>query len=537
MEQSSRDTQSISQLERRFQKFEADYIRKVQFQPAEAWEENERGELAKVKRLEKAKYDFWFFDKTYFPPKSHRQGYAKPGLLHRKIFEVSSVPGIHWILAHRDLAKTAYAIKIILWKLLTGQINVLGVYSETLTKARLINTVFEFLLIDNPRIQEDFETEIIKSNNDFVSWSCSTNPRMCIMLPFSEEKSLRGNNVSLDRPDYMLFDDLETLASSFKPDIVKKRISRLVEAYKSLRSDGVALGLGNNLHPSCAANKLLKEQRKGNKREYITVYPFPDWSIKKTADVHYKGSIWKEMYPAKSEAEMRRMRRIVDDKEWSEAQCDPKLESGDIFPKDFYFEYDPKQLPSDARGPAWCDQNLSLKGKGDTTVFGALLYSRSENKFYAYKLNCRSYSDPNKLLSDYFSIFDHRITIFGMDGNVSQESTWTANIRNWSVMNRRPMPPVLFGKYSADAQSALAQLIYKQSLVFFPSGYMTTDEGEQFFEQFHGFEGKKANRADDAADWFICCYSLGLQMGYFMPSSGSIGSDYEVIKVKSYGGF
>jgi hypothetical protein len=40
------------------------------------------------------------------------------------------------------------------------------------------------------------------------------------------------------------------------------------------------------------------------------------------------------------------------------------------------------------------------------------------------------------------------------------------------------------------------------------------------------FDGKKANKKDDAPDWLICAYALGLEMNYFNPSFGAKESSY-----------
>jgi hypothetical protein len=330
----------------------------------------------------------------------------------------------------------------------------------------------------------------------------------------------------------IVFDDIETRSSSFKSPIVEERIQRLIEAYKSCKEDGIMLGFGNDLHPDCAANKLLKEQRKGVKRDFIAVHPFPDWSYGKTGEVPYKGSVWPERYPAETEKEMRKMHRITDDIEWSQAQCDPKLKSGHIFPALYYNEYRPEDLPKNIYGVAYCDQNHARKNAGDTTAMGALLFDSATRTYYAVDLKCRSYADPNMLLSDYLKIYKDNICLMGMDGNVSQESTWEAHIVSWCYKNKKDFPPVLFKRYNVDALTTAAQIIYMGGRVLFPAGFKDTEEGQEFFKQFHSFEGKKAGNTDDAADWFICCLNLGFEEGFFDNSEG-IEEDFKVVKIDS----
>ncbi len=231
-----------------------------------------------IKRMQRAEKDFWYFDTVYFPPEAHRQGYSKPGHLHRRIVASVEVPGIHWHLAHRDLAKTAYGLKVMIWKMLTGQAPICGTYAEDLRKARLLMSAVEFVVTNNPRLSGDYKLSVVQSSLDMLTIRSDTTSRTMYVSPFSPGRSVRGNNVHMDRPDFILADDLETSASSFKEEANTQRLDKIIEAWKSMRTGGTMLMLGNNLHPKCLANKLLKEAEDGIERDHVYIYPNPDWS-------------------------------------------------------------------------------------------------------------------------------------------------------------------------------------------------------------------------------------------------------------------
>ncbi len=513
-------------LQQSFEEFEAKFKQKQFISPSAGFEPEESSAKEQSRRIAKALKDFWYFDRTYFPPDAHRQGYSKPGFLHKQLHRTSTLPGIHWHIAHRNLAKSAYGLKLVMWHLLRGQ-QIWGFFTEDLRKSRLLIDAISFTFKFNERIKQDFKPRFVIENKEQVVIQSDTTNRQMILLPFSPKRTPRGTTVAMERPDGILFDDVETTDSSMREEALEKRYSELVAAWKSLRAGGTMLGLGNNLDPKCLANKLLQEQEKGIRRDHVHVYPYPDWSLKKTGAVPYKGSVWKEAFPAKSEQEMRRMRAIVDDIEWSEAQCKPRKASGIIFPRELYQEYD--YIPADATGPAYADPNLSLKGKGDSTAFGAVLFSPSEQAYYVYKPHCESYSDPNKLLSDFLGVYDNRVRMLGMDGNVTQQSMWTNFIRGWTRQKNRPYPPVRFCHYRVDDHITIAQTIYHEGKLLFPKGFAETAVGEEFLDSFHNFAGKAAGKRDDAPDFVICCLVLGFESKAYPARAGLLRhEDYHV---------
>ena len=538
MESSKRNIKSektLTSLEIQFKSFEANFRRKLQFQPTLAWDKNSNTEQAKFNRLKKAKSDFWYFDKTYFPPSSYRQGYAKPGILHKTMLNaITNGEGIHWIAGHRDLAKSVYLIKIRLWQLLFGHNYIGGVFTENITKSRIFIKGYQYLLTDNPRVNSDFEIDIVRSNDDMLSFKSTQSKGISILMPFSEGRSPRGHIITMDRLDFVDFDDIETLKSSFDKTQVEKRWDRMLEAYKSCRKLSSCISISNNLHPKCTFNYLLLQEEKGNQKKYLNLLPFPAWSFNITDKVKYVGSVWKEAYPAKSEAEAKEMHRTTDLYEWSMAQCMPKLRESGIFPIKYYSEYD--NLPDDAKGVAYCDQNHSKKGLGDTTAMGALLFSPTNNSFYTYGVKCQSYDNPDELLRDFFDLLSERITLFAMDGNVSQESTWEAHITNWCIINRRPSPAVFFKRYKVDDLIEMVRLVYCSGKIQFEKNFKDSEDGEEFREQLFGFEGKKANKKDDAPDWLISCYFFGMEQGYYNATDINT-NNFDVKTIKSKLGF
>ena len=204
------------------------------------------------------------------------------------------------------------------------------------------------------------------------------------------------------------------------------------------------------MHPKCLYNKLKEAREKGVKSDLINIYAFKAWSDKETDLTPYVGSVWHNKYPAQSEAEMRIMVNADDDIEWGEAQCEPILKTGHWFPPQYAKFYTEDELPADAKGVGYCDPNLSEKEKGDTTAFGALQYSRSQDKFFFTNLRCKSYADSNMLLMDYLRIFNSKVPILAMDGNVNQQSIWKNNIRNFVRVYNLPYPNIDFCRYRVD---------------------------------------------------------------------------------------
>lgn len=519
----------ISPLDKQFAKMEKELEREQFSAPAPAFDNDSK--VIQEKRIAKAMNDFFYFDRMYFPEEYHRQGYYKPGVLHYEMLKKSLEPGIHWFGTFRNLAKTTYLKKIRIWQLLTGRIYIAAIMSETMPKAENFVSSIGLALKDNERIKKDFEIEIDRFNQNMLRFTSKFVKGYSYYLPYSLQANARGDNVKIERPDVMDFDDIETNRLNNTEANTTKRLESILEAYRSCKENANMLGVGNNIHPKCLFNRLKILQEKGKRDGLIIVYPYPVWSNKITEFTPYLGSVWQSKYKADNIDEMRKLINPQDEVEWSQAMCNPLLKSGDKFPRELLKTYKEATLPSDAFGPAYCDPNMSLKGQGDTTAMLALLYSRSMDKYYVYKPKCKSYSNSNDLLMDYLTMFDSRIQIMGMDGNVNQESSWNNNIRNFTLTKGIPLPPIIFFRYSVDNISNHASAAYKEGKILFPEEYIQTDEGKEFMNQIFTFISKKENSVDDAPDGLVCVYQIGHERGMFIPNLVSGGNPYESIGI------
>ncbi len=511
------DQREIIGLEKSFKQYSEKLERQAYSVPTPGFKDNSEG--ARKKRVKKAMKDFLYFDKTYFPEEFHTQGWYPPGVLHFKMFEVADKPGIHWFGTFRNLAKSAYLKKLRIWYLLSGRASIGGILSETLKKSEKFVRGIATILRENESLRKDFDIRIETLNSEMLIFTCSTNKRYCNYMNYSLDSNPRGDNVHIDRPDFIDFDDLETNRQVFNDENNHKKLMKIREAYRSCRENATMIGLGNDPHPKCLFNKLKIAREKGEKSDLIHIYAFKAWSEKITELTPYLGSVWHHKYPAGSESEMRMLVKADDDVEWAEAQCDPILKSGKWFPPEFVQFYTKDQLPSDAKGVGFCDPNLSEKGQGDTTAFGSLLFSRSQNKFFFTNLSCKSYDDSNDLLKDYFRVFSSRVPLLGMDGNVDQASSWKNNIKNFVRIYGIPYPHVDFCRYKVDDIVTPFSAIYKQGRVYFPKEFSETDEGEIFMNQLYTFTSKKDNKKDDAADFCISAYMFGMEKKKFIATT------------------
>lgn len=513
----------MTQLEKSFEQHRDKLERAAYSVPAAPFKDN--SETARNKRVKKAMKDFLYFDKTYFPSEYHKQGWFPPGYLHFKMLEVADSPGIHWFGAFRNLAKTVYLKKLRIWYLLSGRATTGAIMSETKTKSRMFVRTIEAVLRENQRIVSDFDINIEVMNDDMLRFTCNYHKGLIHYLPYSPASNARGSNPTLDRPDFMDFDDLETNRKVFDEANNHKLLLQIREAYRSCKDNATMIGLGNDLHPKCLYNKLKIAAEKGGRSDLIHIYAFKAWSDKRTDMTPYTGSVWEKKYPAKSESEMRELVNADDDVEWAEAQCDPIMKSGKWFPPEFAKFYTEDELPKDAKGVGFCDPNLSEKDKGDTTAFGSLLYSRNNNNFYFRDLRCKSYSDSDTLLMDYLTIFSSTVPILAMDGNVNQQSIWKNNIRNFVRVHSLPFPHIDFCRYNVDDIVTPFSALYKQGRVYFPKEFCESEEGQEFMSQLYSFTSKKANKKDDAPDFCISAYMFGMEKKRFIATSNG-GTPY-----------
>jgi hypothetical protein len=515
----------FSKINIEMEKFEDGVKSEINFSPAKPWSPKQISDKAKNGRL-KANADYWKYDHTYFAPELYTDGYAHESAFHRALINIAQKPGVHIVAAARAHGKTATMKKYVSWLLVEKGLNLSGAMSATLPQARnLLGDIAE--IISMPKIKYDYGIEFDECNADqttFKSLAKLTNVRI---MTFSAGRSVKGTTKLFDRIRFILIDDLETRQSPLGEDQTNERIRAVTEAFQSMAPDGVVVWLANNYDEDCAVNKIKKMSEHGILYDGWNYYEFPAWSEKGycTAGVRItKGALWKEKYPAKKEDELKLMLGVTDQSNWNgDFMQSPSPPEGDYFRREFFQTY--CELPRDAAGIVYCDPNLSKKGKGDTTAIVALLYSPGEDRYYVADGRCLSFAGSNDLLDAVMEVRykGYKLYAVAFDGNVSQESAWTNNIKNWCRINENPFTSVEYRKYNVDNLAKNCQRAYNSKQVYFNENFVNSPEGERFKRQLFAFTGKKkSNKADDAPDALICAFEFIVERGLARKSESVI---------------
>ena len=488
--------------------------------------ENDRTAEAVAERLKRSDEDYFFWDKTYFPPEVYDE-YFSPGWFHRDIVTVMDLHDkkAHVLHGPRDSGKTGTAKKKFLYNFLHGKRRYQLIGSETLAPAQTAIVDMLFILESNERLRFDYKLQWNEASSENLFARSTVNPKGTYIGALSEDRSSRGKQRAFFlRPDLIYLTDFENNTSSTTKEAIDKRIMRVNEMRSSLSSNGTLLWEGNNYSVDCAMNHLFLEQERGILSEEFVLHKYPAWVEKRfgpkvkskkrsSGNREDRRSIWPERFPAKSETEMRKMCKPMDDHDWDgNYQGSPTEKSGDIFPSAHYREWD--TLPKDLRGVIFTDPNCSLKEKGDTTAMIALSFSVSLQKYFISAARCKSYSSSNELIKDCLlmrqSEKNRHIAIIAQafDGNVAQESTWTNSLINFSTINNMPVPFIEFKRYTVDDLASVAENEWKADKFLFPPGFRKTEEGKRFTDQIFKFRAKKAKRKDDAPDVLISALEL-----------------------------
>lgn len=508
----------FSLIDRAMQAEEVAQAERFELAPTEAWTPEEQGNRAT--RIARSMADYWYWKRTYFVEDAYTS-YAPPAQFHRTLVEIMGSPGVQVVAGPRDHAKTVEAKQYAAWLLLTGRYRITGTISSTMPKSSNILKDITSILEEHPRITEDWRPEIKVANTEALQMRTRVSgpgpgSHWRYMEAFSEGKSVRGYSRAFGRPSWILGDDIETLQSAMGSDQVEARIRMVAEAYSSLERGGTLVWLGNNLDTRCALNRLLIEQEQGILPGHWRVHVFRAWQDGKP--------LWSRRFPARTEKALRKKLGAKDEADWqANFQQNPIPSEGIVFLREHYKEY--TQLPDDAMGVLFVDPNLALKSMGDTTAIVSLLYSPERDLYYLAEFRCKSYADPNLLLTNVLTIRDHlnegretpRIFLIGMDGHVSQESNWTAHIRNYCRIQRRPFPRLKFCRIQVDLAATNLQAIYAGNRLHFPLGMAHTEEGSRALTQWFAFKGKKAGRADDFPDSMISANELLHETGFVRP--------------------
>jgi hypothetical protein len=475
------------------------------------------------RRVRKSSIDFWYFDRTYFPADMY-QDYAKPGKIHREMVKIAELNDgkAHIIAGSRKIAKTGTFKKFLVWMFLFGKRRYIGFGSSTLSPATDGVRDIRNFLMSNPRILHDYNLLWAETSEERLFAKSEVNPKGTFMDALSEERSTRGRQRNFFlRYEIIFVTDFENETSSMTPDAVHNRIDRLNEMRTSLSDRGVLIWEGNNFDTHCAMNQLITENEKGVLSDNFAIHLIPAWDENRNPK-----SAWPEKYPAKSEAEMKALMKPKDAHDWDgNFQQRPSLESGDIFPRKHYHEYD--QLPADVRAVIYCDPNLALKSQGDNTAITGYGWSYSTQKYYIILPFIKSFADSNELLDELLKLRQKAMKIvsvicLGFDGNVTQESTWTNNVNNYSRLKHVPMPRIEYRRYKVDDLTKNIQAEWAADNILFPKGFAETQTGKIYLQQVFGFRGKKANRPDDAPDTMICAHELLIEEGIGGALSGKV---------------
>ena len=161
--------------------------------------DKEKTPKAREARIEKAMSDFWFFDKTYFPPEAYSQGYSKPGKFHKELVELVQTPGVANIAASRKIGKTVTVRKLLVWLLLSGNVRFAIVASEKLPTAYQWLRFVEYNLLRG-RVAEDFKPEIVESSKDALIFKTNRRPGLKELKPASTGTAVRGQSEDMERP-------------------------------------------------------------------------------------------------------------------------------------------------------------------------------------------------------------------------------------------------------------------------------------------------------------------------------------------------
>ena len=484
------------------------------FPEAVEFSDKEKTEEAREKRLKRIANDYWAFDKEYFPPAFYQDTYSKPNVMHKYIASVSDIPGIHIVFGPRKNGKSPTGRKVLIHKILTGKVKFPLVFSEDLLTASNILQDLYLLIEFNPRIKVDFRPQFIVANNDQLQLSFrlpNGDKGMCFCADFSYKRSARGMTTLFSRPDFILGDDIETLDSSFSAESVQLRREKISEAYSSCTDNTTFLIFANDFSSRSMLHLLRKLKEENLLAEHFTVAAFEAWSEKRRLDklgdqvfTIPKGALWPDRYPAKTKNELRKMLKPMDEADWQgNFQQNPVPPEGIYFKRERYQEWN--KLPEDIRSVLYTDPNLSKKGKGDTTAISGLGYSPETDKYYLTDAVCKSFADSNNLLLSILKLREKRQYLgLGFDGHVSQESSWTQHVKNFTRIHDLAFPVIEYKNYHVNDLAKNLQLIYNEGRLLFPPGFSFSEDGSAYLQQFFAFKGTKQNGVDDAPDSLIC---------------------------------
>ena len=187
---------------------------------------------------------YYFLDYFTYKPAQYHHDFNNDlhDLVEGRIKEVA------WI-AFRESAKTSYAKLFIIWLIAYQKRKYINVDSFDRENAERILFDVAFEMVNNKRLQADFGVlfskergiQDIKQNriNNFVTENGIR------VEAHSTQESVRGRLHLNQRPDFLLFDDIETNKTKDSEAYTKQVRDHLSEAMAGMSTDGFILYLGN----------------------------------------------------------------------------------------------------------------------------------------------------------------------------------------------------------------------------------------------------------------------------------------------------
>jgi len=187
---------------------------------------------------------YYFLEYFTYPPADFHKDFNNDlhDLVEGRIREVA------WI-AFRESAKTSYAKLFIIWLICYQKRKYINVDSFDRENAERILFDIAFEMVNNARLRADFGVlfskergiQDIKQNriNNFVTENGIR------VEAHSTQESVRGRIHLNQRPDFLLFDDIETNKTKESEAYTKQVRDHLTEAQAGMSPDGFILYLGN----------------------------------------------------------------------------------------------------------------------------------------------------------------------------------------------------------------------------------------------------------------------------------------------------
>ncbi|SFM68081.1 phage terminase large subunit [Thermodesulforhabdus norvegica] len=157
-------------------------------------------------RILRAKHDFAFFARTYFPHLLE----APPSAFHRFFFErAQNIKAGDRILiaAPRGNAKTTLARVFLVWCIVSERIHFAILISDTIDQAKNSLEAIKIELEENPRLSKDFP-DATGPGHTWQAEEIVTKNRIKIKI-YGSGKRIRGANYRGYRPELIILDDLE----------------------------------------------------------------------------------------------------------------------------------------------------------------------------------------------------------------------------------------------------------------------------------------------------------------------------------------